>query len=534
MKRYLISSMLPFLIAFSIKSFGQEVTYARDIAPIIYKNCSTCHRPGEIGPMSLMSYDDVAGWAGTIKYVTSNKIMPPWKADPNFQHYLDENYLSQSQIDKISAWVDAGAPRGDIAEEPKVPDFPQGSLLGTPDLKLSFAKAYTHKGNGKDEYRYFVIPSGVLQNKKLKAIEMRPGNARIVHHALFFADNTGKARNYDNQTPEYGFGGDDFADFGTFEVINRTQYPGYVPGQKPRYFPDGLAQDFKAGTDLVIQIHYAPTVVDEVDSSSVNIFFADDSEVITREVSSYIMLPTNLPGGFNGFFIPGKQVKTFEGTFTSPVDASLIGIFPHMHLLGKKWEVRVENPDGTKSNLIKIDDWDFNWQGGYSFKKYIVIKKGAKVKAFATYDNTSDNPSNPNNPPKLVTWGEGTKDEMYYLPLQFVPYQVGDENVIFEPEVSATKDHKLSTIKAKVYPNPISSKASTLVQIEFELNNGGPVDIQIADINGKTIRRLREREFFATGSHLVHWSTQDLSPGQYYVQISHLTEQLTLPVVIID
>jgi hypothetical protein len=520
------------LLLVAANTYAQEVTYAKDIAPIIYNHCTSCHRSGEVGPMPLTSYDEVSGWAGTIKYVTASKIMPPWKADQNYQHYLDENFLTQSQIDKIAAWVDAGSPRGEISEEPQLPDFPEGSLLGKPDLVLKFAKSYTHKGDGKDEYRYFVLPSEVIQNKKLKAIELRPGNKRIVHHALFFADNTGKARNYDNQTPAYGFSGDDFADFGTFEVINRNQYPGYVPGQKPRYFPDGLAQEFKAGTDLVIQMHYAPTVVDEVDSSSVNLFFADDTEVINREVNSYIMLPTNLPGGFAGFRIPANQTKKFEGTYTVPVDVSLIGVFPHMHLLGRKWEVYVENPDGTKSNLIKIDDWDFNWQGGYYFKKYMVIKKGAKVKAFATYDNTTSNPSNPNSPPKQVMWGEGTRDEMYYLPLLFVPYKNGDENIVFDPEISSTKDIGIQNIATKVFPNPYPSTSVTPLHITFELQNGGPVDVDIVDVQGKKVRSLCAGEYFAKGSHIIHWNGQGVLTGQYYVQVLNGSQQSVTPIII--
>ena len=155
-------------------------------------------------------------------------------------------------------------------------------MLGTPDLVLTFKESYIHKGNGKDEYRYFVIPTGLTENKKIKAVELRPGNTKIVHHALFFADQSGKARQYDNNTAEYGFSVDDNPDFNVLEVINRDQFPGYVPGQKPRNFPDGLAQNLPANSDLVIQMHYAPWSVNESDSSSVNIFFANDNEVIER------------------------------------------------------------------------------------------------------------------------------------------------------------------------------------------------------------------------------------------------------------
>ncbi|MBK8547135.1 MAG: cytochrome c [Saprospiraceae bacterium] len=249
-----------------------QPTFAKDVAPIIYKHCSSCHRPGEIGPFSLTNYQEVSNWATSIRYVTQNKIMPPWKADPTYSRFMDENYLSDSQIKTIADWVDAGSPMGNPSDIPPFPDFPQNSLLGEPDLVLTFDRSYTHKGTGVDEYRYFVLPTGLTQNKKIKAIELRPGNTKIVHHALFFSDVSGKAKQYDDQTPEYGFSANENPDFDVFEVINRDQYPGYVPGQKPRRFPDGLAMDIKAGSDLVIQMHYAPWSVDETDSSSVNIF----------------------------------------------------------------------------------------------------------------------------------------------------------------------------------------------------------------------------------------------------------------------
>jgi hypothetical protein len=436
---YKILFTLFLLSAWQFKSFAQP-TYTKDVAPIIYKHCSSCHRPGEIGPFSLTNFQEVSNWATSIRYVTQNKIMPPWKADPTYSRFMDENYLTDTQIKTIADWVEAGTPLGNPADEPTFPDFPENSLLGEPDLVLTFDRSYTHKGTGTDEYRYFVLPTGLTQNKKIKAIELRPGNTKIVHHALFFSDVSGKAKQYDDQTPEYGFSADENPDFDVFEVINRDQYPGYVPGQKPRRFPDGIAMDMAAGSDLVIQMHYAPWSVDETDSSTVNIFFAEDSEFIDRTVRDYIMLPFNLTGGANSFFLMPGQIKTFEGVYTVPFDVSLVGIFPHMHYLGKNWEVYIENTDGSKTNLIKINDWDFNWQGGYYFDRYKIAKKGSRIRAFAKYDNTANNPANPSNPPRFVTWGEGTRDEMYYLPLLYVPYKSGDENVVFEDNTSSVYD----------------------------------------------------------------------------------------------
>jgi hypothetical protein len=505
---------------FLLSDTAAQPTWSGDVASIVYKHCTACHRPGEIGPMSLTNYEEARDWAGTIKYVTSQKIMPPWKADPSYAHYLDENYLTDSQIKTLADWVDGGTPEGNPASAPPPPVFPDNSLLGTPDLVLSFKKSYLHKGTGKDEYRYFVLPTGLTQNKKLKAIELRPGNKRIVHHALFFTDQSGKARGYDEKTPDYGFSADDFSDFSVFEAINRDQFPGYVPGQKPRYFPDGLAQNLPAGSDLVIQMHYAPWGVDESDSTTVNLFFADEKEVIERTVKEHIMLPNSLVTGANSFFILPNTVRTFEGRFVVPFDVSLVGIFPHMHYLGTKWEVYMENTNGTRTNLIRIPEWDFNWQGGYYFDRFKVAKKGSIIRAFATYDNTTSNPANPNDPLKIVTWGEGTKDEMYYLPLLWVPYKAGDESVIFDNNTSAVGDLPKTEHAMSLYPNPVSASSVDNVQLSFLMKQGLAVSIQLFDNTGQLVRTIRDKEFFQTGSHIVHIQTASLAAGMYMVRLT--------------
>ncbi len=251
---------LSLLIAGFFLSFQAhtQVTFTKNIAPIIYKNCSVCHRSGEIGPMSLSNYEEVKNWAETIQYVTSIRYMPPWKPDPEYSQFLGENYLTDLEIQQISDWVENGKIRGDLDDEPDFPDFPTGSQLGQADLVLEMEQSYLHKGNGRDEYRYFVIPTELTEDKVLKALEMRPGNKKIVHHALFFEDISGKAALNDAATPEYGFNGfGGFAGQNTEDILSQKQFPGYVPGQKARFYPDGLGQTLQAGSDLVVQVHYA-------------------------------------------------------------------------------------------------------------------------------------------------------------------------------------------------------------------------------------------------------------------------------------
>jgi hypothetical protein len=516
---YLLIVGMMFLV--NMDSVAQP-TYAEDIAPIIYNNCTTCHREGEIAPFPLTSFEEVRSRSSQVKYVTEIGYMPPWKADPGYAHLLGETVLSDEEISMIGQWVDNGAPAGDLSLEPSLPDFPEGSLLGEPDLVLEFSEAHLHKGNNQDEYRYFVLPTGLLENKIVKAIELRPGNKKIVHHCLFFEDKNGRAKAADELTPEFGFDAfNNQAGFGIEQVLLNNQYPGYVPGQKPRFYPDGMGQTLSAGSDLVLQMHYAPWSKDEYDQSKVNIFFADENEVVDRFVEDHVMVP--LPGVLlNGpFWIPANQVRSFHGVWTLREDVSFLGSSPHMHLLGRDWTIYLEDEAGNEINLISIPDWDFNWQGMYYFPKLIVGKKGWKIHAIATYDNTVSNPFNPNIPPKPVTWGEGTNDEMYYLPLLYVNYREGDENIVFDSILlSNDPEVELEINEESIYsihPNPGDSGP---IYITFDLINGRPVSIRVLDLQGKLVRTIRSNEFFSKGRHTVTLDPSSLAMGIYIVNVS--------------
>ncbi len=508
--------LIAITIAFTGENISSQVTFTNDVARLVYTKCASCHRPGEIGPFSLTNYEEVRSYGETIKWVTTTKYMPPWKADPTYRHYMEENYLTDEEIAKIAQWVDNGMPYGNAAEEPSFPDYPQGSALGEPDLVLSFKSKHLHKGNGSDEYRYFVLPTGLTENKIIKAIELRPGNKRIVHHALFFQDTTGKARGYDEKTPEYGFSANT-PGFDVNSVLSYEQYPGYVPGQKPIRYPESFGQKMNKGSDLVIQMHYAPTPLDEFDSTTVNIFFADPSEKIDRLVKDRILLPSDLPGGFFGFVIPANQKKLFTGKWKTTQDLTFLSVFPHMHLLGRNWKVWMEKPDGTKENLIKIDDWDFNWQGGYYFNEAVVAPKGTTVYAQAEYDNTVTNPLNPNNPPIAVGWGEKTSDEMYYFPILHTPYKSGDENLVFG-QVTFTDESSSADSKfvSNLYPNPAKSE---MVSFEFKLGEANTLDIFLTDANGRLIRQLRKGEFYNRGTNIIHFDAGPLNNGIYFLVV---------------
>lgn len=508
MKKYIFFIFL-FFVTFDTQA--QRPNFSQDIAPIIYNHCTSCHREGEIGPMPLTSYQEVSNWANMIKYVTEIRYMPPWKADPTYSSFIGENYLTEGEIQLIAEWVDNGRPQGDPFQEPPLPDLAEGSLLGEPDLVLPFKEAFMHKGNNSDEYRVFVLPTGLEEDKEISAIELRPGNPKIVHHALFSSDTTGEARKLDQEDPAYGYDG--FGGFGIEEAFFK-QYPGYVPGQIPRFFPDGIGQKLEAGSDLLVQMHYAPNPVDAWDSSHVNIFFK--KEPVRRYVETEIMLPfpwvlTNGP-----FIIRPNTVKRFHGIWTVPKDISVISITPHMHLLGKDWEVFAISPTGDTTNLIRINDWDFNWQGTFQYDKFIKLEKDTEVHAYATYDNTSDNPLNPHSPPQRVSWGERTTDEMYYLPISYVTYQEGDEFVNLTTSAMEELVEWPKNRLVNAYPNPTAEE----ITLGFNLADNQRVSILLSQLDGKTAMTPMDQRFYPVGRHTYTFDISNLATGMYILSIT--------------
>lgn len=504
---------------------AQTVTYAEHIAPIIYSHCTSCHRPGEIGPFPLTKYSEVKANDGLIKYSTGIHYMPPWKADPTYAEYQKVNVLTAAEIQLIDDWVTAGSPRGDSTLEPAMPVFPQGSAVGVPDLTISFSQAHPILGNNTDEYRYFVIPTGLTEDKDLVALEMRPGNTSMVHHALFWVDTTGAAAAADAATPEYGYAG------GTQTVLQSggldKQLPTYVPGQKPTVFNNGMAFRMKKGSDLQVQVHYAPSPIATSDSSSFNLFFAP--QPATRYIKNHVMVPffntlTNGP-----FVIPANQKKEFHGVYTFTEDVSLLSSMPHMHRLGTHWKVYAVKPNGDTVNLVKIDSWDFNWQSNYDFKRPLYLPVGTKVHAFAGYDNTTGNINNPNNPPKQVAWGENTSDEMYWLPLQWVSYQAGDENIDLEP--TGIQEANFYTIKNKlypVYPNPSANS----VKAGFTLNNAGRISLKLYNINGQLVHSLVDNQMYMSGVHTTDIDISNLANGVYGLVLEKDNERQTQRVIV--
>jgi len=377
------------------------VTFTKDIAPIVYNNCVSCHRPGEVAPFSLLDYKDVRRHAKEIADLTHSRVMPPWKPEIGFGDFKGVRRLSDQQIDLLQQWVHEGRQEGNASDLPPAPKFPDGWTLGPPDLVLTLPKAYTLRAEGTDDYRCFVLPMNLKEAKYVTAVEFRPSNPKIVHHALFFLDNMGRARDLEADSADglpgyYGAGGPGFFPTGGLG--------GWAPGVTPQFLPEGVGRLVRAGSDLVVQIHFHPDGKIEHEQSTIGLYFA-------KETPKKLLM--TLSHGTNKIDIPaGDKHYVVHTEFTLPRDVELAGIFPHAHLLCRQIKVEGTLPDGSALPLIWMKDWDWNWQGGYFYSHTLNVPKGTKVVQEFIYDNSSDNPHNPNNPPKRVRHGEQTGDEM--------------------------------------------------------------------------------------------------------------------------
>ncbi len=376
-----------------------SLTFNREIAPVIFQNCSGCHRPGEVAPFSLLTYADVQKRARQIALVTERRLMPPWKAEPNDPPHEDVMRLTADQIGMLKQWAEEGAKEGDPTARPAPPKFTQGWRLGEPDLVLQPAEAYQLEAEGKDVYRNFVIPSNFTEDRWLSAIEVRPDNRVVVHHALVYFDTRGKARELDAAQPGPGY-----STFGGIGFSPGGQLGGWAPGNYPRHLPDGVGMHIPRGADIVLQVHYHRSGKVETDRTRLGLYFSKKPVDKQRRVLPLLGRPLRIPAGDANY--------TVRASMTVPLNATLLEVMPHMHLLGKEISVTATLPDGKQLSLVRIPDWDFNWQATYAFREPVKLPRGTKIELVARYDNSANNPRNPSNPPRLVTWGEETTDEM--------------------------------------------------------------------------------------------------------------------------
>jgi hypothetical protein len=388
------------------------ISFNHDVAPIIYHNCSPCHRPGEAAPFSLLSYQDVNKKSKMIAKVTASHVMPPWRAEPASYAYRDERRLSDKEIATIQDWVKEGVAEGESAQKPEPPKFSSGWMLGQPDMVVQMPAAYHVPADGPDIYRNIAVPLGLTNDQWVTAIDMRPSARPVVHHVLYFADPKGLAHQKPPQGSEPGFSG--MRAGGAAIALG-----GWAVGAQPQFFPEGLALHVPKGSDLVIQYHFHPTGKPEAEKSLVGFYFAKKppQRTLTR-----VQMPPAY-SLFSGLNIPaGEKDFVVRDSFTLPVATDGVGIGAHSHYLGKKLQMTATLPDGQVKTLLLINDWDFAWQDRYFFKEMVPLPAGTKLETEIHWDNSADNPRNPSSPPVRVSWGEESKDEMGSISLIAVPH----------------------------------------------------------------------------------------------------------------
>ena len=384
--------------------------YNQDIAPILFQNCAGCHRPGEVAPFSLLSYQDTAKRSSLIATVTKSRVMPPWKAEPGYGEFRDVRRLTDTQIALIQQWAAGGGPEGD-GPKPVPPKFTDGWQLGQPDRVLTMPAKFSVPAGGPDVYRCFVVPLNLDKDTYIGAMEFRADSRRTVHHALVFADPRGEGRKLADGSPDGGytcFGSPGFAG---------ALIGGWAPGITPRKPVAGFATTLAKGTDLVVQIHYHPSGAPAEDQSSLGLYFSDPP---THGRALILVASQNID------IAPGDSHYVVKAARTLPADAEILGITPHAHYICKDMKVNAYLPDGSVKPLIWIKDWDFNWQGAYTYQDPVKLPKGTRVEMEYTYDNSDNNPRNPARPPVRVTYGEQTTNEMGLVFLSLVFPTPGD------------------------------------------------------------------------------------------------------------
>ncbi|HTM50850.1 MAG TPA: hypothetical protein VL285_19275 [Bryobacteraceae bacterium] len=414
--------------AFSAGEIGKppdKQTFTEHIAPIVFNNCTSCHRPGEAAPFALMSYQDVKKRGALIAAVTKSRYMPPWHAEPGYGDFIGVHRLTDPQIASIQQWVEAGMPAGDPAKLPALPKFTEGWQLGEPDMILTMTEPFELPASGPDIYRNFTIPMNIPQDKWVKAVEFRPSARKVVHHALFFLDSTGESRKHDGEGGKPGYNGG--LDGTRFAKSGRLG--GWAVGANPHILPAGLALPLRKGSDFVLQAHFHLSGKAEKEQSTIGLYFADRAP---ERMLTGIQVPAVFGVGMGLDIPPGEKTYTIKDSFTLPVDVEGLAVGGHAHYLAKDMQAVATLPDGSRQWLLWIKDWDFSWQDQYQYKKPVALPKGTRIDVALTYDNSADNPRNPSHPPKRVKWGEQSFDEMGSVTVQVAPARQSDFATLME------------------------------------------------------------------------------------------------------
>ena len=441
---------LALLVEAAIASAADSVTFTRDIAPVVFEHCASCHRPGESGPFSLLTYADVKKRARQIAEVTEKRLMPPWLPDGPIGQFLQDRRLSPTQVELFRQWYRAGAPEGNPADLPPMPHWAGGWQLGKPDLVVQMPKPYTLQAEGRDVYRNFVVPVPIGERRYVRAVEFRPDNRRIVHHAFVKVDASGQAHYLESKDGQPGFGGMNLPDG---IKMPSGYFLSYQPGKMPSSEPSGYGWTLEPGQQLVFQTHLKPTGKPETLQAQAGLFFTDIKPTNLTLVLSLSSLNIDIPAGTNAWVL--------EDNFSLPVEADLLSVLPHAHYLGKQLGGFAVMPDGRSESVVLIPDWDFNWQGDYRYSRPVHLPAGTSLRMRFVYDNSADNPRNPHHPPQEVVYGPQSSDEMGELWFQMRLNSTNDIAQLSNAYNEKNKQMFVSYNEFRLQQNPHDARART-------------------------------------------------------------------------
>jgi Flp pilus assembly protein TadD len=406
------------LMLISFTATAQTATWSEHVAPLLFQYCVSCHRPNEAGPFPLLSYEDAKKHATQIAEVTQRGYMPPWPPEPGHGEFVGSRRLSSAQVATLANWVRAGTPAGDPAKAPPTPKFTEGWQLGPPDAVLRMPQPYPLKAEPGDDFRNFVIPTYFRETRYVRAIELRPGNKRVVHHANIVVDRTQALRARNGLDGKPGFPGMDVVTEAGEEFVPDSHFLFWKPGTVSKPEPDDMAWRLDPGTDLVVNLHLQPSGKPEMIRAEIGLYFTPNPPtrlpmLVQLEHDGAIDIP------------PGSKQFCVEDHLRLPVAADVLAVYPHAHYLGKSIEAWAVRPDGTRIDLLLIRDWDMNWQASYTYRRPVSLPAGTTLAMRIGYDNTAANPRNPLQPPGRARAGNRSQDEMGHVWFQVLPQVTG-------------------------------------------------------------------------------------------------------------
>lgn len=456
-----------------------------------------CHGGNDIAPINLTSYKKVAAYSQMINYVTQERLMPPFRATAG--HFVGERRLSEAEIDQIARWVKAGAPEG-VPEHEQLARVPHSETLAEADFTVSMSESFEQYGIYYDQFRVFVLPTGLKEDKLVSAVSFEPGNRSIVKGVMISVDTGDKYRELDEWDPQYGYFS--FGEIGF--VPEESRWYTWNPGRGPEYLPEGRAKLLPKGARLLVHVHYGPTGVPQRDSSLVKIRWSDEKPPARLVRTAPLINPFVMTN--DSFFVAAGQVLRVHAKFTVPYDLELMNIFPHAHFLGRTMEVFATFPGEQRTaSLLKINDWNFHFKQGYELKEPLLLPKGTVVHALFSYDNTPGNLSNPNEPPRSVGWGKGMYEEMMLVYFSCSP--VGEQGgaMIKNIPVNLTAARGMLPIHVE-----------TRQTLRLELN----------DFGNSVKKTLVFDRKYPRGNHLLDYDLADLPYGNYVFRLRSSENEL--------